>query len=59
MKDIEFSGKRIMRGLYKTSNGQLINADVNGAGNIIRKVFPNAFANGIKGVDFHPSIVNL
>lgn len=58
-KDIEFSGKRIMRGLYKTTTGKLINADVNGAGNIIRKVFPNAFANGIKGVDFHPSIVNL
>lgn len=54
-----FSGKRIKRGLYQTNDKQLINADVNGASNIIRKVFPNAFADGIKGVDFHPSIVNL
>ena len=38
-----FSGKRIKRGLYQASDGQLISADVNGAGNIIRKVAPNAF----------------
>ena len=28
------------RGLFKTSNGKTINADVNGALNIIRKVIP-------------------
>jgi putative transposase len=54
-----FSGERIERGLYKTGTGILINADVNGAGNIIRKVFPNAFAEGIEDVDFHPSIINI
>mgnify|MGYP000885377226 FL=1 len=32
-----FSGKRIKRGLYQTSTGKLINADCNGALNIIRK----------------------
>lgn len=32
-----FSGKRIKRGLYKTSNGKLLNADVNGALNILKK----------------------
>ncbi len=32
------SGTRVKRGLYKTSVGQLINADCNGAANIIRKV---------------------
>lgn len=32
-----FSGKRIKRGLYKTANGQLINADINAALNIMRK----------------------
>lgn len=32
-----FSGKRVKRGLYKTSSGKLINADVNGALNILRK----------------------
>lgn len=38
-----FSGKRIKRGLYRASDGCLINADVNGASNIIRKVAPDAF----------------
>ena len=32
-----FSGKRIKRGLYRTSWGKLINADINGALNIGRK----------------------
>jgi putative transposase len=38
--DVTFSGQRIKRGLYKTSSGQLINADVNGSYNILRKAFP-------------------
>ncbi len=32
-----FSGKRVKRGLYKTKEGILVNADVNGALNIMRK----------------------
>ncbi|NEP50169.1 MAG: IS200/IS605 family element transposase accessory protein TnpB, partial [Moorea sp. SIO3C2] len=32
------SGKRVRRGLYKTSKGWLVNADCNGAANIARKV---------------------
>ena len=32
-----FSGRRIKRGLYRSANGTLINADVNGAANILRK----------------------
>ena len=32
-----FSGKRIQRGLYRSKSGRLINADVNGAANILRK----------------------
>lgn len=32
-----FSGKRIKRGLYRTRDGKLLNADVNGALNIMRK----------------------
>ncbi len=42
-----FTGKRIKRGLYKTSTGKLINSDVNGAYNILRKAIPNAFSDGI------------
>ena len=47
-KDIVFSGRRIKRGLYKTSVGQLINSDVNASYNILRKAIPNAFSNGIE-----------
>lgn len=32
-----FSGKRVKRGLYRTSNGYEFNADMNGALNILRK----------------------
>ena len=33
-----FSGKRVKRGLYRSEAGYLINADLNGAGSILRKV---------------------
>ena len=32
-----FSGKRIKRGIYKSKNGKIINADLNGALNILKK----------------------
>lgn len=32
-----FSGERVKRGLYRTESGKLVNADINGAGNILRK----------------------
>lgn len=38
-----FSGTRIKRGLYKCGNGEVINADLNGAANILRKAFPYAW----------------
>lgn len=36
-KSYVFSGKRVYRGLYQCANGKRINADVNGALNILRK----------------------
>jgi putative transposase len=42
-----YAGRRIKRGLFRSRNNLLINADVNGSYNTIRKVFPNAFGNGI------------
>ena len=39
----KFSGQRIKRGLYKSLDGRLINADLNGSLNILRKAVPNAF----------------
>ncbi|WXG40291.1 MAG: transposase [Candidatus Freyarchaeum deiterrae] len=55
----EYSGKRISRGLFRSSEGVLINADVNAAYNIIRKAFPEAFADGIEGVGLHPVRMDL
>jgi IS605 OrfB family transposase len=57
-KDPVFTGKRIKRGLYKTSVGQLINSDVNAAYNILRKAIPNAFSNGIESCVVGPMRVN-
>lgn len=51
--------RRIKRGLFKANDGRLINADVNGALQIIRKVVPNAFAKGIEGADYTPSKLAL
>ena len=50
--------RRIYRGLFKSNEGQLINADVNGSLQILKKVFPNAYSNGIEGVALHPFVVN-
>lgn len=54
---LSFSGKRVKRGLYKWSKG-LINADLNGALNIIRKVVPETLSNLIeirnRGCGFQP-----
>ncbi|MGM3306909.1 RNA-guided endonuclease InsQ/TnpB family protein [Anabaena sp. WFMT] len=54
-----FSGNRIKRGLYKSAQGILVNADVNGSLNILRKAIPNAFADGIKGIVVSPVKVKL
>ncbi|MBC6431570.1 IS200/IS605 family element transposase accessory protein TnpB [Nostoc sp. HG1] len=35
------SGKRIKRGLYESANGSIVNADLNGSANILRKVASN------------------
>ncbi len=39
--------RRVKRGLYKSSTGQLINADINGALNILRKVVSDSFVKKI------------
>ena len=42
-KHEKYKGNRIKRGLYKAQTGRLINADLNGELNILRKEIPNAF----------------
>lgn len=51
-----FSGRRVKRGLYQTASGKLINADVNGSINILRKVIGDAFVTGLfdSGCVFQP-----
>ena len=63
-KHSNYMGKRIKRGLFKSNKGYLINADVNGSLNILRKVVPNAFDNiikekGIEGFVVNPVIINV
>ena len=54
-KKPKFSGKRVKRGLYRSGDGMLINADVNGSYNIIRKVKSNAFDGyDLKALPFMP-----
>ena len=47
-KHDSYCGRRIHRGLFKSSSGKLINADVNGALNILRKVIGNYIYDPIK-----------
>ncbi|RCJ15180.1 hypothetical protein A6S26_07545 [Nostoc sp. ATCC 43529] len=54
-KHTVYLGKRVKRGLFRAKNGFLINADCNASGNIIRKVVPNGFSEGIQGVVVPPS----
>jgi len=51
-----YVGKRVKRGLFRTSTGRRINADVNGSYNIIRKAIPDSFSGrqGIEGVAVRP-----
>jgi len=58
-KHEKYLGKRIKRGLFKASSGRLINADVNGMYNIMRKEAPNVFDNGVEGVAVHPFILMI
>lgn len=50
--------RRIHRGLFKSNKGILINSDLNGAYQITKKVFPNAFEDGIEDADLHPIVIN-
>jgi putative transposase len=49
-----YAGKRVKRSLFRASDGRYIHADVNGAYNILRKVVPNAFADGIGAAVVQP-----
>ena len=51
--------RRVKRGLFVSNKGIKINADVNAAFQIMKKVFPNVFTDGIEGVVLHPVRVGI
>ena len=58
-KEFYNKDRRIHRGLFISNRGIRINADVNAAYQIMKKVFPNAFADGIEGAVLYPVRVNI
>ncbi|WP_308590044.1 hypothetical protein [Megasphaera sp.] len=51
--------RRVYRGLFVANDGRKINADINGAFQIMKKVFPNVYADGIEGAVSRPAVVAL
>ena len=45
--------------MFKTAQGKIINADVNGSYNIMKKAIPNAFANGIEDLGVNPIVLTI
>jgi len=61
-KKEKYLGRRVKRGLFKTKNGIIINADVNASINILRKVSTNGdldVANVVKDLRFSPVRINV
>ena len=56
-KDNYDKSRRVQRGLFQASN-KLINSDVNGSLQILKKVFPDAFSYGIVG-NLTPLVINV
>ncbi len=59
-KCYSYAGKRISRGLFRSANETIINADVNASYNIMRKAVPNSIMDdGIEGVGLHPMLLTI
>ncbi|MHB8358534.1 MAG: RNA-guided endonuclease TnpB family protein, partial [Thermoplasmataceae archaeon] len=54
-----YVGKRAKRGVFRSSDGILIHADLNAVYNIIKKAIPEAFANGIEGIGLYPRSLSI
>jgi putative transposase len=56
----KYVGRRIKRGLFRSESGKMINADVNGALNILRKCIPNVvYDNGKEAIVVSPSVLTV
>jgi len=49
-----FRGRRVKRGLYRAADGTPIDAEVNGADNVLRTGAPEAFTQRCSGCVVHP-----
>lgn len=54
-----YTGKRVKRGLFRTHSGILLNADINGAYNIMRKAKGDAFMPPRYRVGYNPVKINI
>ena len=58
-EDFYNKSRRKYRGLFVSNDGIQINADVNAAFQILKKVFPNAYSKWDRGCALHPVVVNM
>ncbi|MCE7743353.1 MAG: IS200/IS605 family element transposase accessory protein TnpB [Candidatus Heimdallarchaeota archaeon] len=58
-KHKKYVGRRVKRGLFKSKEGVLLNADLNAAGNIGRKVFSVVFTYGTVDAVSHPTCLTV
>jgi IS605 OrfB family transposase len=58
-REYQFSGKRVKRGLYQTKHGFVVNADCNGAANILKKSKHNALSGVSRGCLAQPLRVRI
>lgn len=61
-KKDNYVGKRICRGLFRTKNGIIINADINASINILRKASANCdeyIANAVEDFAVSPVMLNV
>jgi putative transposase len=54
-----YLGKRVKRGLFRSSTGQEMNADINGSYNILRRFAPDAFPQGVASCRLCPIPLQL
>jgi len=59
VRDYYNKSRRVHRGLFVSNDGFRVNADINAALQMIKKVSPNAFSNGVEGIGLCPVVVNV
>jgi len=58
-KHEKYAGYRKSRGMFKSREKGLINADLNGAYNIMRKAIPNVYSDGTEGYGVSPVVLKI